>query len=99
MRSSCFAILYAGGMGLAALTLGAADAAARHRRIGRAVGSQPVRQGAAAERRCVTAGECLAQWEHRRAQCTRVVISSTAEDAIIHYTCPGGVSAIQRSTC
>lgn len=41
------------------------------------------------ERRCVPQAAVLAQWEHRRAQCTRVVISSTATEAVIHYTCTG----------
>jgi len=46
--------------------------------------------GANAEKRCVPQAAVLAQWEHRSAQCTRVVISSTSTDAVIHYTCPGG---------
>jgi hypothetical protein len=46
--------------------------------------------GASAEKSCVPQAAVLAQWEHRRAQCTRVVISATATDAVIHYTCPGG---------
>jgi len=46
--------------------------------------------GANAEKSCVPQAAVLAQWEHRRAQCTRVVISSTTTDAVIHYTCPGG---------
>lgn len=46
--------------------------------------------GANPEKICVPQAAVLAQWEHRRAQCTRVVISSTATDAVIHYTCPGG---------
>jgi hypothetical protein len=41
------------------------------------------------ERRCVPQAAVLAQWEHRRAQCTRVVISATAAEAVIHYTCTG----------
>ncbi len=46
--------------------------------------------GAGAEKSCVPQASVLAQWEHRKAQCTRVVISSTATEAIIHYTCPAG---------
>ena len=46
--------------------------------------------GANAEKRCVPSASVLAQWEHRRAQCTRVVISSTETESVIHYTCPDG---------
>jgi Protein of unknown function (DUF3617) len=46
--------------------------------------------GANAERRCVPSASVLAQWEHRQAQCSRTVLSSTASEAVIHYTCPGG---------
>ena len=46
--------------------------------------------GAGAEKSCVPQASVLAQWEHRRGQCTRVVISSTATEAVIHYTCPAG---------
>jgi hypothetical protein len=46
--------------------------------------------GAGAEKSCVPQASVLAQWEHRRAQCTRVVISSSATEAVIHYTCPMG---------
>ena len=46
--------------------------------------------GARAEKSCVPQASVLAQWEHRRGQCTRVVISSTATEAVIHYTCPAG---------
>jgi hypothetical protein len=46
--------------------------------------------GANAERKCVPAASVLAQWEHRRGQCTRTVVSSTATEAVISYTCAGG---------
>ena len=46
--------------------------------------------GARAEKSCVPQASVLAQWEHHRGQCTRVVISSTATEAVIHYTCPAG---------
>ena len=78
------------GMGLAALVLGAA---ALPPIIAEAGGLWEVSRsasGANAEKICVPQAAVLAQWEHRRGQCTRVVISSTATDAIIHYTCPGG---------
>lgn len=46
--------------------------------------------GTGAERICAPDPALLAQWEHRRSQCTRVVISSTSEQAVIHYTCAKG---------
>jgi hypothetical protein len=46
--------------------------------------------GANAERLCVPQAAILSQWEHRKGQCTRVVISSTETDAVVHYTCTGG---------
>ena len=46
--------------------------------------------GAGSEKRCVADPALLAQWEHRSNQCTRVIISSTSDDAVIHYTCTGG---------
>jgi hypothetical protein len=46
--------------------------------------------GADAERRCVPSAAMLSQWEHRRAQCTRVVLSATATGAVINYTCAKG---------
>ena len=46
--------------------------------------------GAAAQRLCVADPALLAQWEHRTAACTRVVISAGSDRAEIHYTCPGG---------
>ena len=46
--------------------------------------------GAGAERSCIANSAILAQWEHRRSQCTRTVISSSADQAVIEYSCPGG---------
>jgi hypothetical protein len=45
--------------------------------------------GAKAEKSCVPQAAALALWEHRGAKCTRTVISSTATEAVIHYTCQG----------
>ena len=78
------------GAAVAALVLGAATLPPT---IGGAGGLWEVSRsatGAAAERICVPQASVLAQWEHRRGQCTRVVISSTASEAVIHYTCPAG---------
>ena len=46
--------------------------------------------GVNAERLCVPQAAALAQWEHRKGQCTRVVISATETEAVVHYTCSGG---------
>lgn len=46
--------------------------------------------GANAERRCVPSAQVLAQWEHRQLPCTRTVVTATATEAVINYTCPGG---------
>ena len=46
--------------------------------------------GAGAERKCVPAAAVLAQWEHRQAPCTRTVVSSTATEAVVSYTCKDG---------
>ena len=78
------------GMGLAALGLGAAALPPVIAESGGLWEVSRSATGAAAERSCVPQASVLAQWEHRRAQCTRVVISSGPEDATIHYTCPGG---------
>jgi hypothetical protein len=78
------------GMGLAALAVSAATLPPV---IGSSAGLWEVSKsatGANAERRCVPQAAALAQWEHRRGQCTRVVISTTASEAVIHYTCAGG---------
>lgn len=78
------------GLGLAALALGAATLPPP---IGGARGLWEVSRSAAgtnAEKSCVAEAAVLAQWEHRKGQCTRVVISSKANEAVIHYTCAGG---------
>ena len=40
-------------------------------------------------RSCVADTAVLAQFEHRGKSCTRMVISDTPTEAVIHYTCPG----------
>ena len=47
-------------------------------------------RGGNAERKCVPAAAVLAQWEHRGAHCTPTVVSATATEAVVHYTCHGG---------
>ena len=39
---------------------------------------------------CLPDAAILTQWEHRRAQCTRVVLSGTQYRADVQYTCTGG---------
>jgi hypothetical protein len=38
----------------------------------------------------VPSPEVLAQYEHRQARCTRVVISDKGTETVIHYTCADG---------
>ena len=46
--------------------------------------------GSRANKVCVANASAFGQWEHRRMRCTRDVLSSSATDAVIAYTCPGG---------
>ena len=46
--------------------------------------------GTNASRVCVPDPITLAQYEHRAASCTRVVISDKPSETVVHYTCPGG---------
>ena len=39
---------------------------------------------------CLADAGILTQWEHRRAHCTRVVLSGTQDRADVQYTCTGG---------
>jgi hypothetical protein len=48
-----------------------------------ATGSNPTRL-------CVADPITLAQYEHRRAGCTRVILSDKPSETVVHYTCPGG---------
>lgn len=77
-------------MGLAALMVGAATLPPVIADSGGLWEVSRSATGANAERVCVPQATVLAQWEHRRAQCTRVVVSSSPTGAVIHYTCPGG---------
>lgn len=45
--------------------------------------------GAGAAQLCAPDPAILAQYEHRRSSCTRVVISDERDGAVIHYTCSG----------
>ena len=46
--------------------------------------------GEKSTRHCLTDSALLTQWEHRRAQCTRVVLTAAGERADVQYTCTGG---------
>lgn len=46
--------------------------------------------GHGAQRVCLADPALLTQWEHRGGQCTRVVVTSSAEKAVVQYTCVGG---------
>jgi hypothetical protein len=46
--------------------------------------------GTKGSKHCLADAAILTQWEHRRAQCTRVVLSGTQDRADVQYTCTGG---------
>ena len=46
--------------------------------------------GAKATYHCLADAALLTQWEHRREQCRRVVLSGTADRGDVQYTCAGG---------
>lgn len=54
--------------------------------------------GRAPVRLCLPDLAAMAQWEHRGGACTRVVLSQTAREAVIHYTCPAGDFGRSRMT-
>lgn len=88
VRVSRFLMPFGAGMG--ALVLGAATLPPV---IADSAGLWEVSRSATgtnAERRCVPSATVLAQWEHRKTQCTRTILSATATEAVINYTCPGG---------
>ena len=42
------------------------------------------------DRICLSDPALLAQWEHRTMTCERVILSSSIDRAVVHYTCAGG---------
>lgn len=50
----------------------------------------PKASGAGASRHCLADSAILTQWEHRKAQCTRVVLSASADRSDVQYTCAAG---------
>jgi hypothetical protein len=85
----------AGSAALTVLVLGAAQAPV-HRPAALSVVSGGLWEistsaaGTTATRVCVADPITLAQYEHRRAGCTRVIISDKPSETVVHYTCPGG---------
>jgi hypothetical protein len=47
-------------------------------------------QGIGGVRVCAPDPAALAQWEHRGGPCTRVVLSDSGSEMVVHYTCPAG---------
>lgn len=78
------------GMGLAALALGAATLPPVIAGSGGLWEVSRSATGARPTKLCVPTAAVFALWEHRRARCTRDVISSSATGAVISYTCPSG---------
>lgn len=83
-------MLTAGGAVLAAAALGAATLPPVIAGSGGLWEVSKSATGANAERKCVPNASALAQWEHRNAACSRTVLSATATEAVINYTCPKG---------
>ena len=42
------------------------------------------------EKICLRDPAMLMQWEHRAKQCTRTIVTSSLDNAEVHYTCVGG---------
>ena len=86
----------ASAVGLAALTPVAAQRPAAHRPLALSVTEgglwevSGIRGLRTPRRVCVRHTAQLAQFEHLRAPCTRVVIRDLPTVTEIHYTCPGG---------
>jgi hypothetical protein len=90
MRVRVEKYLITGGLALASLALGAATlppviaGSGGYWEVSRsATGVRPTKL-------CVPQAVLFAQWEHRRARCKREVISSSATDSVVSYTCPSG---------
>jgi hypothetical protein len=83
-----------GLIGLSILPAAILVAAAQPRALAPAIGGLwEVSQSATGHnptRVCVPSPEVLAQYEHRQARCTRVVISDKGTETVIHYTCADG---------
>lgn len=81
-------LIGAGATGLLAMLAAAATPSALRQAEGGLW--EIARSGADPVRQCVASPATLAQFEHRNASCTRVVVRDSGSQATIHYTCPGG---------
>ncbi|HEX6741206.1 MAG TPA: hypothetical protein VF079_05360 [Sphingomicrobium sp.] len=84
-------LLICSGSAVALVTLAAAQRPAALAQAGGGLWEVSGVPGArVAPRLCVADPAMLAQFEHRRQACTRVVISDTPPSTVIHYTCALG---------
>ena len=84
-------LVLAGTAALAVLVLGAAQRPAALSSV--SGGLWEISTSAAgrnATKLCVADPLALAQYEHRSASCTRVILSDKPSETVVHYTCPGG---------
>ena len=95
IRRLSVSLALVGSAALAVLTLGAAQRPApRPAALSSVSGGlweiSTSATGTNASRVCLADPIALAQYEHRSASCTRVVLSDKPSEAVVHYTCPGG---------
>ena len=96
IRRLSYSIALVGSAALAVLVLGAAQRPAAHRPAALSSVSGGLWEistsaaGTNASRLCLADPITLAQYEHRSASCTRVIISDKPSETVVHYTCPGG---------
>jgi hypothetical protein len=83
--------IVAGAAGVMALAPGAAQRPAALSQSQSGMWELSGLPGAASPTRvCLADPVLFAQFEHRRAACTRVVLRDLPGEAEVHYTCPGG---------
>jgi hypothetical protein len=75
---------------MGALALGAAAPTALKGVVGGLWAVSRSANGHDAVRMCAADPAALAQFEHRGRACTRVVLSDSQNETVIHYTCPAG---------
>lgn len=78
------------GAGMAALMLGAATLPPILSNSGGLWEVSRSATGSRATKICIPRAAVFAQWEHRRARCSRTILSASATDAVINYTCASG---------
>lgn len=77
-------------MAAAGLLAGVAAARLPSAMIGSGLWEVARNAGVRGERLCLVDPSVLTQWEHRRAQCRRTLVSAAGERAEVNYTCRGG---------